>query len=181
MRNSGRLLLLPGGLSWCIHRHSCLHPIEGRRSTTNEARPSQHFCTFHRKQVIITPTLWHGTSQQRHRLTYTRATPNTLRTKLSHGLCDTEILTPCVTFRRVVAPSRGPGQSPGLPFACCVGSLRSVGRCGRCSCWCRFRVRGATSSWCVGAVLNVAGCDGCASAGPNNWPIEDVLVVAGVV
>ena len=52
-------------------------------------------------------------------------------------------LPPCVTFRRVVAPFRGPGQSPGLPFACCVGSLRSVGRCGRCSCWCRFRVRGA--------------------------------------
>ena len=48
---------------------------------------------------------------------------------------------PCVTFRRVVAPLRGPGQSPALPFACCVGSLRSVGRCGRCSCWCRFRVR----------------------------------------
>ena len=44
---------------------------------------------------------------------------------------------PRVTFRRVVAPLRGPGQSPVLPFACCVGSLRSVGRCGRCSCWCR--------------------------------------------
>ena len=43
---------------------------------------------------------------------------------------------PRVTFRRVVAPLRGPGQSPGLPFACCVGSLRCVGRCGRCSCWC---------------------------------------------
>ena len=26
---------------------------------------------------------------------------------------------------------RGPGQSPVLPFACCVGSLLSVGRCGR--------------------------------------------------
>ena len=50
---------------------------------------------------------------------------------------------PCVTFRRVVAPLRGPGQSPVRPFACCVGSLRSVGRCGRCSRWCRFRVRGA--------------------------------------
>ena len=50
---------------------------------------------------------------------------------------------PCVTFRLVVAPLRGPGQSPVLPFACCVGSLRSVGRCGRCSCWCRFRVRRA--------------------------------------
>ena len=44
--------------------------------------------------------------------------------------------TPCVTFRLVVAPLRGPGRSPVLPFACCVGSLLSVGRCGRCSCWC---------------------------------------------
>ena len=50
---------------------------------------------------------------------------------------------PCVTFRLVVVPLRGPGQSPVLPFACCVGLLLSVGRCGRCSCWCRFRVRGA--------------------------------------
>ena len=48
---------------------------------------------------------------------------------------------PRVKFRRVVVPLRGPGQSPVLPFACCVGSLRSVGRCGRCSCRCRFRVR----------------------------------------
>ena len=50
---------------------------------------------------------------------------------------------PRVTFRRVVVPLRGPGQSPARPFACCVGLLLSVGRCGRCSCWCRFRVRGA--------------------------------------
>ena len=50
---------------------------------------------------------------------------------------------PCVTFRLVVVSLRGPGRSPVLPFACCVGSLRSVGRCGRCSRWCRFRVRGA--------------------------------------
>ena len=48
---------------------------------------------------------------------------------------------PCVTIRRVIASLRGPGQSPVLPFACCVRLLRSVGRCGRCSCWCRFRVR----------------------------------------
>ena len=40
---------------------------------------------------------------------------------------------PRVTFRRVVAPLRGPGQSPVLPFECFVGSLRSVGCCGRCS------------------------------------------------
>ena len=50
---------------------------------------------------------------------------------------------PCVTFRLVVAPLRGPGRSPVFPFACCVGLLLSVGCCGRCSCWCRFRVRGA--------------------------------------
>ena len=29
---------------------------------------------------------------------------------------------PCVTFRLVVAPLRGPGRSPVLDFACCVGS-----------------------------------------------------------
>ena len=46
---------------------------------------------------------------------------------------------PRVTFRRVAVSLRGPGQSPVLPSACCVGSLRSVGRCGRCSCWCRSR------------------------------------------
>ena len=61
---------------------------------------------------------------------------------LPHGPTSDHV-APCVTFRRVVVPLRGPGQSPVLPFACCVGSLRSVGRCGRCSCWCRFRVRGA--------------------------------------
>ena len=34
-------------------------------------------------------------------------------------------------------------------------SQRSVGRCGRCSCWCRFRIRGA--QWLV--------CRGCAGCG----------------
>ena len=38
-----------------------------------------------------------------------------------------------------------------LPFACCVGSLLSVGRCGRC---CRFRVRAAQWLVCWG----YAGC-----------------------
>ena len=57
---------------------------------------------------------------------------------------------PCVTFRPVVVSLRGPGPSPILPFACCVRSLRSVGRCGRCSCWCRFRVCGAPSLVCWG-------------------------------
>ena len=62
---------------------------------------------------------------------------------------------PRVTFRLVVVSLRGPGRSPALPFACCVGSLRSVGRCSLCSRWCRFRVRGA--QWLV--------CRGCARCG----------------
>ena len=65
-------------------------------------------------------------------------------------------MPPRVTFRRVVASLRGRGRSPVLPFACCVGSLRSVGRCGRCSRWCRFRVRRAPSLVCWGC----AGCGG---------------------
>ena len=68
---------------------------------------------------------------------------------------------PRVTFRRVVVSLRGPGQSPVLPFACCVGSLRSVGRCGRCSCWCPFRVRGAQS-------LAYRGCAGCCPPSPRS-------------
>ena len=60
-----------------------------------------------------------------------------------HGGASGRRHAPRGTVRRVVAPLRGPGQSPVLLFACCVGSLRSVGRCGRCSCWCRFRVRRA--------------------------------------
>ena len=87
--------------------------------------------------------------------------------------------TPCVTFRRVVAPLRGPGQSPILPFACCVGSLRSVGRCGRCSCWCRFCVRGAQWSVCRGC----AGCGGMCRlrvSGAQWLGCWVVLVVAGL-
>ena len=60
--------------------------------------------------------------------------------KRGDGVCPPP---PRVTFRLVAVSLRGPGQSPVRPFACCVGSLRSVGRCGRCSCWCRFRVRRA--------------------------------------
>ena len=87
---------------------------------------------------------------------------------------------PCVTFRQVVVSLRGPGRSPVVPFACCVGLLLSVGRCGQCSCWCCFPVRGAQQLVCW-AVLNVAWCAVCVSAAPNNWRIEDVLIVAGVV
>ena len=68
------------------------------------------------------------------------------------GLCH----APCVTLRWVPVSLRGPGQSPVLPFTCCVGSLRSVGRCGLCSCWCRFRVGGA--QWL--ACCRCAGCCG---------------------
>ena len=57
--------------------------------------------------------------------------------RASPPLCD--IPSGCCSF-----------TGPVLPFACCVGSLRSVGRCGRCSCWCRFRVRGAQSLVCWG-------------------------------
>ena len=64
---------------------------------------------------------------------------------------------PCVTLRRVAVCLRGPRQSPVLLFACCVGSLRFVGCCGRCSCWYCFRVRGAPSLACRGC----AGCSGC--------------------
>ena len=76
--------------------------------------------------------------------------------RLSFLLMQGEAARPRVTFRRVAVPLRGPGQSP-VPFACCVGSLRFVGRCGRCSCWCRFPVRGAQSLVCRGC----AGCGGC--------------------
>ena len=68
----------------------------------------------------------------------------------------TDRWTECLRGSRLVVVSlRGPGQSPVLPFACCVGSQHSVGRCDRCSCWCRFRVRGA--QWLV--------CWGCARCG----------------
>ena len=57
---------------------------------------------------------------------------------------------PRVTVRRV-------GQSPLLPFACCGGSLRSDGRGGRCSLWCRFRDIGSPVVGAPGVVLVVAG------------------------
>ena len=43
------LLLSPGGLSWGINQHSCLHPFECHGNTTNEARPLQRLCDFHGK------------------------------------------------------------------------------------------------------------------------------------
>ena len=47
--------------------------------------------------------------------------------------------TPRVTFRRVALSLRG----PSCPFACCVRSMRSDDRCGRCCLWCCCRVSGA--------------------------------------
>ena len=64
VRNTGRLLLFPGGVSWCIKQHSCLHPIECHRNSTNEERPLQHFWDFHGKLSTIGQILWHGTSEQ---------------------------------------------------------------------------------------------------------------------
>ena len=57
-----------------------------------------------------------------------------------------QLATPCVTFRLVVAPLRGPGQSPFFPShvasGCCFLSAAAAG-----ACWYRFRVRGA--QWLV--------------------------------
>ena len=96
------------------------------------------------------------------------------RARTPGGAVPWQPVTPCVTFRRGVAPLRGPGQSPGLPFACCVGSLRSVGRCGRCSRWCRFRVRGAPSLVC-------RGCAECAMDVPFARQRRPIVGVLGVV
>ena len=71
---------------------------------------------------------WRGGNRRRH-----------LSTAIQNASCQ----PPLCEVRLVVASLRGPGRPPVLPFACCVGSLRFVGRCGRCSCWCLFRVRGA--------------------------------------
>ena len=63
---------------------------------------------------------------------------------------------PRVTARQVAVSLRGPGQSPILPFACCVASILSDGRCGWCSLRCRFRISGAQ----YGAHWVRAGCCG---------------------
>ena len=75
LRNSGWLLLFPGRSSWCINQHSCLHPIERHKNTTNGKKPLQHFRDCHGKLIIIDHILSHGTSEQRHSPTYTRANP----------------------------------------------------------------------------------------------------------
>ena len=72
---------------------------------------------------------------------------------------------PCVTFRRGAVSLRGPGQSPVLPFACCVGSLCFVGRRGLCPRWRRFRVRRAQWLVCRGCV-RCGGCHLCLAPAP---------------
>ena len=85
-------------------------------------------------------------------------------------------LTPCVTFRLVVVSSWGPGQSPVLPSGRCFLSAAAAGAlAGVVSAFAE------PSSWCAGAVLNVAVCAVCASAAPSSWRTEGVLVVVGVV
>ena len=74
---------------------------------------------------------------------------------------------PRVTFRRVVAPLRGPGQSP-------VPSLRVLRRV---AAFCRplrpvlllvsFPCSRSPVGWCARAVPDVAGCAVCASAAPT--------------
>ena len=56
------------------------------------------------------------------------------RCTLLNGLIQRPPPPPCVTFRRVAVSLRGPGQSPVHPFACCIGSLRAVGRFGLGDC-----------------------------------------------
>ena len=111
---------------------------------------SNVFCTSTRLSSVkhsplsFSKSLGNGSQDRRSARALHGTAMNTGRRHQTYGA---PTPAPCVTFRRVVAPLRGPGQSPVLPFACCVGSLLSVGRCGRCSCWCRFRVRGA--QWLV--------------------------------
>ena len=87
--------------------------------------------------------------------------------------------TPCVTFRRVVVSLRAlnsyPFPSHVASRRCVLSAAASGAPAGVVSAFAE------PSSWCVGAVLNVAGCAICASAAPNSWRIEDVLVVAGLV
>ena len=79
-----------------------------------------------------------------------------------------------MTFRWVVISSRGPGQSPVLPSACCVWAAAAGAPGGVVSAFAE------PSGWCAGAVLVAAGAV-CAVAMPNGWRTEVVLVVAGVV
>ena len=87
---------------------------------------------------------------------------------------------PCVTFRLVVVSLRALDSHPFFPSH--VASGRCVLSAAAAGALAGFVSAFAEPSiWCAGAVLNVAWCAVCASAAPNSWRIEDVLVVAGVI
>ena len=88
-------------------------------------------------------------------------------------------------------PASGGGCLPQPRWAVCAtgaGAHQGQTNCegGKDIWWTARTARGGTghlepSSWRVGTVLDVAWCAVCVSAAPNNWRIEDVLVVARVV
>ena len=108
------------------------------------------------------------------------STGDPVHTPRSTARCTHAAWTPCVTFSLVVAPLQGLDSHPFFPShvasghcflsAAAAGALAGV-----------VSAFAEPSSWCVGAVLNVAWCAVYASTAPSNWRIEDVLVVAGVV
>ena len=107
---------------------------EGARApdvTTGRTTAPQHWATAHGHSLVPAENS-HQTSKKVHKRRDRHGCPFLQRPPLPLRWASVPP-PPCVTFRRVVAPLRGPGRSPVLPFACCVGSLRSVGRCGRCS------------------------------------------------
>ena len=65
-------------------------------------------------------------------------------------LVTTRCTPPCVTFRLVVAPLQGPGQSPVLPVACCVGLLLSAAAAGALAGVVSAFAFAEPSIWCVG-------------------------------
>ena len=89
MRNSGRPLLCPAGLSGCTDQPSCRHPLECRRNTAHEAPPLQHFCDFRGKPIIIHHILRHGTRAHVCPCKPLK-TPHKLRTE-----CVTQNFNPC--------------------------------------------------------------------------------------
>ena len=70
------------------------------------------------------------------------------------------VRAPCVTFRRAAVSLWSAGQSPVLPFACCVGSLRSDGRCILCGVVSTLAEPSSWRTWgcavCCGGCLTVS-------------------------
>ena len=88
-------------------------------------------------------------------------------------------MPPCATFRLVVVSLRAWDSPPFFPshvLGCCFLSATAAGAlAGVVSAFAE------PSSWCVGAVLDVAWCAISVSLAPSSWRIQVVLVVAGVV